>query len=174
MIKRFALFLIALFGIGLSVSIHPSNEFVSVSKETIVFRLEEDEAVKEADEYATYFLSLTQPICENDASANHLSSLKEVWPELTSAYALLSEDAKDVFNIGKANDNIKHAHDLYTHIMSRYSTYLAPFDGGPSFEVQDLISNSKSDKIIAMIVFISIFAVTSIVIVVISEKKLNN
>ena len=116
----------------------------------------------EAEYFALYFLNETSEICSTGlTSDDHGEALEEVWSAFSSAWDTLNDDAKEIFVIGTASENIIDFKARYTHIMSRYSGTLTPFEEGPAYVV-------VPNQIILANTFVSVFSSSSATVIIVA------
>ncbi len=140
----------------------------------------------EAGNYATYFLSVTNPLC-SDMNANNFIALKAKWSELETEYLTLSIEAQNLikgYDASIGGGDPKSAVERYDHVLRRYgidetnTNGLKNFIGrivSPSLISNNLV-NENDNTAMFMIVFIAIIltSVTFIGSYLVIRKRKNS
>lgn len=93
---------------------------------------------EQASAWATYFLSLVKPNCDNSGVNSNVSGIASNWSELKTEYNYMVNDAKDAFVNNNTDASIIEARTLYMLIYFKYHN---------SFNNDNFVVDSSSNTI---------------------------
>lgn len=118
----------------------------------------------QAKAWATYFLSQTNGLCNNNPSQSDIEGLKGVWTNLSNEYGYMESDSKTSF-VNSSDSIIVEARERYTHAIRNHNE-LSNFvtDGQSNTLLSSTSVNSLQigNNSVIFIILISVISITVI------------